>query len=88
MQEWPNAEGQGDCGLHGIYMKTWRATVLWMEMSAEKKWQVGHTVHDTALCLDGCRVPLGRHASFRCLSTPTFGGEHGREERMDDRLTD
>lgn len=29
MQEWPNAEQQGDCGLHDRYMKTWRATVLW-----------------------------------------------------------
>lgn len=29
---------------------------------SKKRWQVAHTVHGTALCLAGCRVPLGRHA--------------------------
>lgn len=39
------------------------------------------TVHDTALCLDGCRVPLGP-SCLRRRSTPTVTRRHGQQVKQ------
>lgn len=80
MQEWPNAEERGDCGLYGRYMKTWRGrwNCGWRRESQEVAGRAYRTRHSTVLGWLPCPT---WSSCLRRLSTPTVDEQRGQQDR-------